>query len=309
MKKEYRGNGVNIFLDDDMLTFDKMFKKTKVSLEQLTGVFFREAGEVIIGNVERSEQGEFIVNWKTGKMSVKVPLSGGNEPFRELYETLVAKLEENLNPEEFESFLKDTEDFNRAASANKTALDMNRDFFPTKVAGTMLEVDEKNKKWRIYKTKQIYNFDDIVDFELLEDGESLLKGGGVGKAIVGGALFGGVGAVVGGATAQRKNKAVCISMMIKITLNNMQFPVAYIKLITSATKKDSMLYRLNMKNAQEILSVLQLICNEKNVSVEQPAKDADSHNIDDLRKLKALLDDGIITQEDFDAKKKQILGL
>lgn len=32
-------------------------------------------------------------------------------------------------------------------------------------------------------------------------------------------------------------------------------------------------------------------------------------NADDLRKYKELLDDGIITQEEFDAKKKQLLGL
>lgn len=35
----------------------------------------------------------------------------------------------------------------------------------------------------------------------------------------------------------------------------------------------------------------------------------DSNNFDDLTKLKQLLDDGIITQDDFDAKKKQILGI
>ena len=34
-----------------------------------------------------------------------------------------------------------------------------------------------------------------------------------------------------------------------------------------------------------------------------------NENIDDLIKLKDLLDKGIITQEDFDAKKKQLLGL
>lgn len=34
-----------------------------------------------------------------------------------------------------------------------------------------------------------------------------------------------------------------------------------------------------------------------------------NENIEDLIKLKDLLDKGIITQEDFDAKKKQILGL
>ncbi len=34
-----------------------------------------------------------------------------------------------------------------------------------------------------------------------------------------------------------------------------------------------------------------------------------SDSMDDLRKAKALLDDGIISQEEFDAKKKQLLGL
>lgn len=31
--------------------------------------------------------------------------------------------------------------------------------------------------------------------------------------------------------------------------------------------------------------------------------------VDELRKCKELLDDGIITQEEFDAKKRQLLGL
>ena len=30
---------------------------------------------------------------------------------------------------------------------------------------------------------------------------------------------------------------------------------------------------------------------------------------EELRKLKSLLDDGILTQEEFDAKKKQLLNL
>lgn len=45
-------------------------------------------------------------------------------------------------------------------------------------------------------------------------------------------------------------------------------------------------------------------------ALSNPAQNTASNNdLDDLRKLKALLDDGIITQEDFDAKKKQILGI
>lgn len=53
------------------------------------------------------------------------------------------------------------------------------------------------------KNPKIYKYSDIVDYELLEDGESITKGG-LGRAVVGGALFGGVGAVVGGVTGHKK---------------------------------------------------------------------------------------------------------
>lgn len=44
--------------------------------------------------------------------------------------------------------------------------------------------------------------------------------------------------------------------------------------------------------------------------VKQPAKTAKSNDrIEELTKLKDLLDTGVITQEEFDAKKKQILGV
>jgi hypothetical protein len=35
----------------------------------------------------------------------------------------------------------------------------------------------------------------------------------------------------------------------------------------------------------------------------------DDQSIQTLRKYKTLLDDGVITQEDYDTKKKQLLGL
>lgn len=42
---------------------------------------------------------------------------------------------------------------------------------------------------------------------------------------------------------------------------------------------------------------------EKKVAEQQPSP------VDEIKKYKALLDEGIISQEDFDAKKKQLLGL
>ena len=46
--------------------------------------------------------------------------------------------------------------------------------------------------------------------------------------------------------------------------------------------------------------------------INNPATDAivaTNGNVAELKKYKQLLDDGVITQEDFDAKKKQLLGL
>jgi hypothetical protein len=41
----------------------------------------------------------------------------------------------------------------------------------------------------------------------------------------------------------------------------------------------------------------------------QPAAGADDNSIEQLKQLAELKDQGILTQEEFDAKKKQILGL
>ena len=48
------------------------------------------------------------------------------------------------------------------------------------------------------------------------------------------------------------------------------------------------------------------ICTTK---VEVEKEKTENSSIDQLKQYKELLDDGVITQEEFDAKKKQLLGL
>ena len=64
-------------------------------------------------------------------------------------------------------------------------------------------------------------------------------------------------------------------------------------------------------NRDEIYEAInKLIIERQEKSKVEPVKqEAPASNLDEIKKLKDLLDAGIITQEEFDAKKKQLLGL
>ena len=68
-----------------------------------------------------------------------------------------------------------------------------------------------------------------------------------------------------------------------------------------------------IKNYEEIGSVLQKLLNERQKNTETNKSlfinKNNSNNLDDLKKLKELLDNGIISQEEFETKKKQLLGI
>ncbi len=133
--------------------------------------------------------------------------------------------------------------------------------------------------------------------------------GGVGRAIVGGALFGGVGAIVGGSTGH-KQKVTCSKLQIKITMNNMDIPIVYINFIESETKKDGALYKQLYTQAQEALSLLSIIAESNKSNTNSAVEQQNNLSVaDEILKFKQLLDSGIISQEEFDAKKKQLLGL
>ena len=223
----------------------------------------------------------------------------------------------------------------KSAITNKSAVfskenDLKEKFKITKTYGERFAIDEDLRKWTVVENEfnralnnlvsirgsaecfeHIYDFGDIIAFELLEDGNVITKGG-LGRALVGAAIFGGTGAVVGATTGTKKSKQLCTNLSIKITVNNMVSPVVYIKLITKSTPKESTVFKKEYANAQEILSALQLICNEQSKDKEQLVTHNDQgaySAVDEIRKYKELFDEGIITEEEFIAKKKALLGL
>ncbi len=74
--------------------------------------------------------------------------------------------------------------------------------------------------------------------------------------------------------------------------------------ITVATSSGKINFWL-LINREEVYQAISDLTKKRQDSLAEPK----NNNIDDLKKLKDLLDNGVITQEEFDQKKKQLLGL
>lgn len=178
-------------------------------------------------------------------------------------------------------------------------------FTPTDgVKESNLEMNRSTKKWKYLNN--VFDFSELIDFELLEDGVSVTKGG-VGSAIVGGALSGGVGAIVGSNVGKKQND-MCSKMSVMISTTDDFCPSVEIPFIVRETKKKSIQYRTAKASANKVMALLSVIENSQS-NQEANLQPAQSSGADELLKFKQLLDAGAITKEEYDAKKKQILGL
>ena len=126
------------------------------------------------------------------------------------------------------------------------------------IMGLLLAAEKMISGGKKAGTNKWYPFSDLVSYDLLED-DSLVTSGGVGQALVGGAIFGGVGAVAGAITGKRVQKKRIESLYIKVTLNNFDTPCILIPLVTKPIKTNSKEYQTAFEEAHKILSVLDII--------------------------------------------------
>ena len=144
-------------------------------------------------------------------------------------------------------------------------------------------------------------YSDITGYTPIEKGHSKNKKHGIARAVTGGVLFGGVGAIVGAATG---GKDFDFIDRLSLTIHAMEGRSITLNFVTKETKvnkKTNALY-------EQFYDVKALL---DGLLADRPAetKTASVDDMDQIRKLKGLLDDGIITQAEFDAKKKDILGI
>lgn len=194
--------------------------------------------------------------------------------------------------------------FDEAARLKNIQQERKAAFNPGVKFGRHIEFDDAHKWFHVNSAQDaILTYDDILEFEVLEDGNSVLKGG-LGSALIGGALFGIAGAIAGGSSKQ--SKATCNLLQLKITTRDPEWPLYYINYIDGREyRKDSLTYTKAFKEIQGIIAKLKIIVD----AMDQPQQPIAGSAADEIKKYKELLDIGALTQEEFDAKKKQLLGL
>ena len=177
---------------------------------------------------------------------------------------------------------------------------------PTSVKGYFVSYPEE-RLWACMVedgvTPYLFSYDDIVNYELIEEGVSVTSGG-LGSAAIGGMLLGGVGAVVGGIVG-RKQSDIVNRIAIRIATKDRLIPHVEICLMNSSQHKGGLVYKSCMDNARRILSLLDKITYQEQEKVSLSS----SSSADELLKFKQLLDMGAITQEEYNKKKSEILNL
>lgn len=166
-------------------------------------------------------------------------------------------------------------------------------------------VEKPINKVNVSNPYTFLTFDDINSYEVVCDKQvinnDLLKNTASGKYIAGS-----TGALIG-ALSSLSNGEYISNLQIKINLNNFEKPCVYVNYITRKTPTDSEMAKDLIKMCDEDLARLEIIMKKEEQHISQDIKKDDS--VEEVKKFKELLDMGILSQEEFDKKKKELLNI
>ncbi len=220
---------------------------------------------------------------------------------------------EELKKSSVEDILRMKDDFE---NSSKQIQSSQTTFQPTYEIDKLIKFDDVNQYLIASERRHIIylpehyksvKYNQIRDFEYIEDGNTV-KSSGVAGALAGGLLAGGLGFAIGALSRRGREKKFCKEMSVRIIyVEDDDYKFINIPFIDSSTKRGSSLYKHAQESAKKTLLKLQDIKSIKQDTPEQTDDKLDS--VDELRKYKSLLDDGIITEDEFNLKKKEILGI
>ena len=209
---------------------------------------------------------------------------------------------------------------NKHKTESQAAFDNLNDFkadnyYLSTSSGVSLGFDNKRKKICLLDKMHmpsIFDYNKILQCEVLIDGETVLKSstsGTIGRTLLGGILGGGIGAIIGGTTGSKTQKETISSIDLKIIVNDTANPVHRINFLNLKTKKGSLIYKPAYSSAEHWHGIISGLIRQGNDEESSKNKSTDNLSIaDELKKLKELLDSGVITNEEFAKQKSKLLG-
>ena len=201
------------------------------------------------------------------------------------------------------------------------ALNAMQDFNATKViendaAVYYFAVDEKRQEVFCFSDcKGVrFRFKDIVSAEILIDGDvtETHKSVSLGGAVAGGLLAGGLGAVVGGSSMGKATSVKKVrSLTLHILLRNARVDCFDYNFLSGETEHEtsSMLYKVIYKDARSMFYALKLAMDRVKQSEQtKPKHSAQNSDIEELKALADLKNQGLITEEEFATMKAKIIN-
>ncbi len=207
------------------------------------------------------------------------------------------------------------------------------DFTPTiKVIGVRnlytFAVDNEREKILVMigQYKRFVKFEDLISVELIEDDNVLMAKSTsrtIGGSIIGGALAGGAGMIVGGLSGSSRQVSLHSSVVVKLLIRSASNPsieIACFDCKTMTIKRNPVkdgsteehIYRKGMSDAKKIADTLNVIIDavDRASNAKGPATPVaqPSSVADELLKLAQLKEQGILTDEEFNQQKSKLLN-
>lgn len=151
--------------------------------------------------------------------------------------------------------------------------------------------------------QMVFKYHEVLGYTPIFVGGKIKKHHGITRAVVGGVIAGPVGALVGAGTGGKEFES---AKRLGFTLNLTDNRFVDILLITTETKLDSFTGKIASDEYNKLIGKFDQILA---ANTQAQTGSVSPSTPDELRKYKELLDEGIITQEEFDAKKKELLDL
>lgn len=108
----------------------------------------------------------------------------------------------------------------------------------------------------------VFKFDELVDYNLIENGQTVVQGGvSLKRAAAGGILLGGAGMIIGGLTGKKKIEDHATEIKIEFKVKGLNEGTYEINLLSKPVKKNTLTYKGTIIIAKDIISFFDKISN------------------------------------------------